>query len=174
MASRVTISRPDDKWSSALSSVLLWCNAVAPRRSIWLGISVAGWVAACAGGDSPADLGAPSAVHLDVPPRASASAARAPAAPITCKDPPCPLFDWMATHMEPALEAGDLAALEAQFAELPAMAPPPRDYPNWVSIARDGASAAQAGEGDAARAACRSCHEQYVDRYARELRKRRI
>jgi hypothetical protein len=74
----------------------------------------------------------------------------------------------MAARAEPALVRADFAALSALLEEVGAGAPP--GYANWASIAADGANAARAAEIDAVRAACRACHEQYADRYARELR----
>ncbi|MGA2449165.1 MAG: hypothetical protein ABTD50_10845 [Polyangiaceae bacterium] len=44
----------------------------------------------------------------------------------------------------------------------------PAGYPNWVSIAQDGAEAARVQDLDAVKAACRSCHAQYEERYRRE------
>jgi hypothetical protein len=44
----------------------------------------------------------------------------------------------------------------------------PSGYPNWASIARDGADAARAEDLDAVKSACRSCHAQYGERYRRE------
>ncbi len=41
-------------------------------------------------------------------------------------------------------------------------------YPNWISIARDGADAARIEDLDAVKSACRSCHQQYQGRYRRE------
>lgn len=51
---------------------------------------------------------------------------------------------------------------------------PGAGYPNWVSISKDGAKAARAGDLDAAKAACRGCHEQYKKKYKVELRQRPI
>jgi cytochrome c553 len=50
----------------------------------------------------------------------------------------------------------------------------PPGYTNWASIATDGASAAKNGDLTAAKAACRSCHEQYKQKYKAELRARKI
>ncbi len=50
----------------------------------------------------------------------------------------------------------------------------PAGYSNWASIARDGASGARAQHLDAVKAACRGCHNQYKDRYKKEMRRRAI
>jgi hypothetical protein len=147
--------------------------AMATPRSIRVGVAVAGLVVGCTSREPPTDPGTPPALDLE-PPHGSPGPTPAATAPVVCKDPPCPLFDWMATRMQPALLTADLAALEAQFDYVAEKAPPGPGYPNWASIARDGASAARDGAADAARAACRSCHEQYGARYARELRSRPI
>jgi hypothetical protein len=76
----------------------------------------------------------------------------------------------MAAHPEPALLASDFAALAGALDAAAAWAPD--GYSNWASIARDGAGAARAGDAEAVRAACRSCHEQYRSRYQRDLRSR--
>lgn len=43
------------------------------------------------------------------------------------------------------------------------------DFPNWISVARDGANVARRGEVRATTAACRSCHEQYLAKYRSTL-----
>ena len=61
--------------------------------------------------------------------------------------------------------------LEEVFAQIANMAPD-AGFPHWASISRDGARAARAGQYDAAKAACRACHDQYKDKYKRDLRTR--
>jgi len=46
----------------------------------------------------------------------------------------------------------------------------PDGYTNWASIARDGSSAGRVQNLDGVRAACRGCHNQYKDKYKREMR----
>jgi hypothetical protein len=50
----------------------------------------------------------------------------------------------------------------------------PAGYTNWVSISKDAATAARAGNINAAKAACRTCHDQYKKRYQSEIRDRKI
>ena len=50
----------------------------------------------------------------------------------------------------------------------------PAGYTNWVSISKDGAKAAKAGDLAGAKASCRSCHDQYKNKYKTEMRDRKI
>jgi hypothetical protein len=76
------------------------------------------------------------------------------------------LGGWMKTHMTPALAAKDFTALATLLGEVAAKpAQPVAQFPNWSSIARDGASAARVADYGATKAACRSCHDQYKARY---------
>ena len=50
----------------------------------------------------------------------------------------------------------------------------PAGYTNWASIAKDGAKAARASDMTATKASCRTCHDQYKDKYKKELRTRKI
>ena len=65
--------------------------------------------------------------------------------------------------MVPAEHAPQLVSMLEALAEVA-----PAGYPNWSSIARDGADAARVEDLDAVKSACRSCHAQYEDRYRRE------
>jgi hypothetical protein len=69
-----------------------------------------------------------------------------------------------------ALSSNDMTALAADFEKVGKMAPP--GYTNWASISKDGAAAAKAGTVDAAKAACRGCHDQYKAKYKAEMRAR--
>jgi hypothetical protein len=100
-------------------------------------------------------LAPPAAVDAGPPPGAR------------CGDLPCPLRTWMKRVVAPALDNRDAAALGSAFDELATLAPP--GYPNWASIARDGADAARVQHVEAVRGACRGCHSQYRERYKREL-----
>ena len=76
----------------------------------------------------------------------------------------------MKTHTAPAIVAADFEALQAALDEAATFAP--AGYPNWASIARDGADAARMQDLEAVKAACRSCHAQYKERYRRDLHDR--
>jgi hypothetical protein len=78
----------------------------------------------------------------------------------------------MKSHTAPALNARDFGALVAAFQTLSGVAP--AGYENWRSIALDGADAARIEHVDAVKAACRGCHNQYKDRYKKEMRERPI
>jgi cytochrome c553 len=79
----------------------------------------------------------------------------------------------MKANMNPAVSAGDTAALAVALTKAATFAPP--GYPNWASIAKDGAKAAKGGDLAAAKAACRSCHDQYKKKYkASDLRPKKI
>ena len=67
-----------------------------------------------------------------------------------------------------AMAAEDLPALAEAFDKIVTFAP--AGYTNWVSISRDGASAARAGNLNAAKGACRGCHDQYRTKYRTDLR----
>jgi hypothetical protein len=119
---------------------------------------------------------APSAVASAAPsaaPVPSASSSVKPAA--TCGDKPlpaCPLGAWMKSNTSPAMTAQDFGALATALEKIVAFAP--AGYTNWVSIARDGADAARAQSLDGVKASCRGCHNQYKDRYRKEMRDRPI
>jgi hypothetical protein len=110
--------------------------------------------------------------------RADARLSTAAPVPLpTCGDaplPPCPLYAWMKAKAGPAAGHADAdpATLAAVLDQIATFAPP--GFPNWVSIARDGAAAARAGQSDAAKASCRGCHTQYKARYKTEMRVRSL
>jgi len=83
-----------------------------------------------------------------------------------------PLLFWMRDHMAPAMRQGDSMALAAAYEELATLAPKESGYPNWASIAKDGADAARAGSPEGVKAACRGCHAQYRATYKASLRAR--
>ena len=86
--------------------------------------------------------------------------------------PDCPLQAWMKKNMNPPSLSGDTAALAAALEKAATFAPP--GYTNWKSISDDGAKAAKGGDLAAAKASCRSCHDQYKKKYQGEMRGRSI
>jgi hypothetical protein len=68
------------------------------------------------------------------------------------------------------MAADDLPALADALDKMIPMAPP--GYTNWVSIAKDGAAAARAGNMNAVKGSCRGCHDQYRTKYRTEMRSR--
>lgn len=121
----------------------------------------------------------PSAASSASAPTASAPTASASAsADVDAGDcgtkplPDCPLQAWMKSNLNPPVMNKNAAALAAPLEKVIAFAPP--NYPNWVSITKDGIAAARAGDLDAAKASCRTCHDQYKKKYKAELRARKI
>jgi hypothetical protein len=93
----------------------------------------------------------------------------------TCGDkprPPCPLYAWMKANTSAAMSAEDFDGLAAALDKVVTFAP--AGYENWASIAKDGANAARDRSLDGVKAACRSCHQQYKDKYKKEMRDRPI
>jgi cytochrome c553 len=78
----------------------------------------------------------------------------------------------MKANMNPPSTANDGPGLAAALGKAAAFAP--AGYTNWSSIAKDGAAAAKTGDVTAAKAACRSCHDQYKQKYKSEMRTRKI
>lgn len=125
---------------------------------------------------------ASAAASASAPAVASAapSSSPSPAKPaakgaLTCGDkplPPCPLYAWMKANTSAAMSAEDFDALAVALDKTVTFAP--AGYTNWASIAKDGASAAHAQSLDGVKAACRGCHNQYKDKYKKEMRDRPI
>lgn len=106
---------------------------------------------------------------------ATAPSASGSASPVECGTKPlpdCPLQAWMKAHANPPVLTSDLPALAKALDEIALFAPP--GYTNWASISKDGAAAARAGDLTAAKASCRSCHDQYKQKYKTEIRGRKI
>lgn len=93
-------------------------------------------------------------------------------APVTAETEGEPLQAWMKANANPPTIAKDLAGLALVLDRMSTFAP--MGYPNWVSISKDGAAAARSGDLDAAKASCRSCHDQYKQKYKAELHERKI
>jgi hypothetical protein len=74
----------------------------------------------------------------------------------------------MKANTGPAMAGLDFVAMTAALDRVVAFAPD--GYTNWASIARDGSSAGRVQNLDGVRAACRGCHNQYKDKYKREMR----
>jgi hypothetical protein len=86
--------------------------------------------------------------------------------------PDCPLQAWMKANTNSAIASGDLPALATALDKTATFAP--AGYGNWATIAKDGAKAAKASDMTAAKASCRTCHDQYKDKYKKEMRARKI
>ena len=103
---------------------------------------------------------------------AAGSGSAAPAECGTKPLPDCPLQAWMKANANPPVMKNDLPALATALDKVATFAPP--GYTNWASIAKDGAAAARGGDLTAAKASCRTCHDQYKQKYKTELRARKI
>ncbi len=116
---------------------------------------------------APSDAAAPK-------PAGDAATAAAPDAPTCGKKPlpDCPLQGWMKANTSAAMSTKDFDALAKALDATAGLAPP--GYGNWVSISRDGAKAARDQNLDGVKASCKGCHNQYQERYKKELRTRKI
>lgn len=101
---------------------------------------------------------------------ASASASGAAGAVLACGTKPlpdCPTQASMKANMNPSVAASDFPALATALDKVASMAP--AGYPNWASIAKDGAKAARAQDMTATKASCRTCHEQYKEKFKKDV-----
>jgi cytochrome c553 len=78
----------------------------------------------------------------------------------------------MQNQAAPAMRTGNLEPIAETLDAIATFAPTSHGYPNWASIARDGAASARAGNMEGARASCRGCHDQYKNLYKAEMRAR--
>jgi hypothetical protein len=78
----------------------------------------------------------------------------------------------MKAYTSPAMNEEDFDALATALDRVAGFAPP--GYTSWASISRDGASAARSRSLGGVKGSCRGCHDQYRDRYKREMRARPI
>jgi hypothetical protein len=78
----------------------------------------------------------------------------------------------MKANTSAAMSAEDFDGLATALDKAATFAP--AGYTNWASIAKDGASAAHAQSLDGVKASCRGCHNQYKDKYKKEMRDRPI
>lgn len=142
--------------------------------------SAAASASAAPSASAAASASADPAASASAAPSASAAAsasgkpAASASAGVACgsKTNPCPLQKWMQDNANPAVSAGDTAALATALEQMQKFAP--AGYTNWVSISKDGAKAAKAGDLAGAKASCRSCHDQYKNKYKTEMRDRKI
>jgi len=81
-----------------------------------------------------------------------------------------PLQAWMKANMATAVAAGDVARLPRAFSRVMALAPP--GYERWGATAQSGLEAAQRGDLETAKHACKECHDEYRGRYRNEWRTR--
>jgi hypothetical protein len=85
------------------------------------------------------------------------------------KTNPCPLQRWMRQNMAPAVAAGDNAGLAAALDKVAATSPD-ASWSTWSTISKQGSDAAKKGDLAGAKAACKSCHDAYKDKYKAQYR----
>jgi hypothetical protein len=78
----------------------------------------------------------------------------------------------MKANVNTPMMGNDLPSLATALDKAAAFAP--AGYTNWVPVAKDGAAAARSGDMAAAKASCRTCHDQYKQKYKDEMRGRKI
>jgi len=86
---------------------------------------------------------------------------------------PCPMQGWMQKNAQPAMATNDAAKVGAVLEQIAKMTPPGA-YPKWEKISLDGAAAGKSGDFAAAKASCRTCHEEYKSKYKNDDRARKI
>lgn len=86
--------------------------------------------------------------------------------------PDCPLQGWMKDSVRAYMNAGDHTRLATVLDTLAAH--PPEGYADWEASAKRGAAAARAGDTSALKNECKSCHDQYRERFRAEQRKARL
>lgn len=164
--------------TAATSAAAATASASAePTASAAPSASAATSAAPSASAATSAAATATAATKTDTPPPSSATPAAsgsAEAAAACGKKPlpDCPLQAWMKKNMNPPMAAQDLPALATALEQSAKLGPP--GYGNWASIANDGAKAAKAGDLAAAKASCRTCHDQYKQKYKDQHRTRKI
>jgi hypothetical protein len=78
----------------------------------------------------------------------------------------------MQNNAAPAMRANNLEDLAQALDKIATFAPTSPGYPNWASIAKDGATSARAASLDGTRASCRGCHDQYKVLYKAQFHAR--
>ena len=84
------------------------------------------------------------------------------------EEPKTLLGKWMKPNMGAPLAGQDFDALSKSLT-LVSSKPPPGNYPNWASIARDGAAAAAKQDIKSVKASCKACHDAYKKSYIDEF-----
>jgi len=132
--------------------------------------------------DEAQDAAAAAALSAIAPPLPPPSSTPPPPTPTASSSAAAdagafPLQVWMKQNMTPRMNAKDWQGMADALERVATFAPPNHatvGYPNWVSIAKDGANAARAADLEAVKAACRGCHEQYKNKYRAEMRARPV
>ena len=110
---------------------------------------------------------------------AVAPSAQAEDATCGSKENPCPLQKWMRQTMAAANASGDMAGLATAFEKVSKIAPDAKwngsdAKANWDAIAKAGQAAAKANDPAAVKAACKSCHDGFKDKYKAQFRTKAV
>jgi hypothetical protein len=79
----------------------------------------------------------------------------------------------MRSNMGAPLAAGDTAALGTALDHIATLSPD-TSWASWTTIAKQGSAAAQAKDMSGIKAACKSCHDAYKDKYKAQFRARPV
>jgi hypothetical protein len=93
--------------------------------------------------------------------------------PASCgtTDNPCPLQKWMRGNMGTPLASGDLGALGTAFDHVAGLSPDP-SWAAWGQAASAGSTAAKNKDMAGVKAACKTCHDSFKDKYKAQFRTR--
>jgi cytochrome c553 len=79
-------------------------------------------------------------------------------------DNPCPLQKWMRGNMGTPLASGDMGSLGAAFDHVATLSPDP-SWAVWAQAASAGSTAAKNKDSAGVKAACKTCHDAFKDKY---------
>jgi cytochrome c553 len=88
-------------------------------------------------------------------------------------DVPCPLQKWMRANMGAPLAAGDTDSLGKAFDRVPTFSPD-ASWAAWAQSASAGSTAARNKDMAGVKAACKSCHDAFKDKYKAQFRTRPV
>jgi hypothetical protein len=88
-------------------------------------------------------------------------------------DNPCPLQKWMRSNMGTPLASGDLGALGTAFDHVASLSPDP-SWAAWAQAASAGSAAAKNKDIAGVKAACKTCHDGFKDKYKAQFRVRPV
>jgi hypothetical protein len=89
--------------------------------------------------------------------------------------PECPLQAFMSKNLQDPLDAKDVAAVGKNVLRVAEFVPDPSwntGNSSWSSLVQGVATAAESGDTDSTREACKNCHRAWRKRYKDEFRKR--
>lgn len=82
--------------------------------------------------------------------------------------PDCPMQGWMKDSVRAYMNAGDHARLAEALDKLAAHVP--AGYSGWELVSKRAADAARAGDMTAVRTECKTCHDQFREKFRAEMR----